>query len=175
MGERYGCKLGASYADVIGWLPSMRPYPEYEGDHTGDFGWAVYAVTHVVYTLNDYCRYLLAPRWLPQEFAFLKRSCAQAIVLDDPDMTGEFLDSLRSFGLAESHTLIAKGIDYLLSSQNPDGSWGDLTADGIYERYHPTWTAIDGLREYAWHGRRLSFPECGPKLLSWAGKDRFSR
>src|SRR5687767_649770 len=27
MGERYGVKLGAAYADVIKWLPVMRPYP----------------------------------------------------------------------------------------------------------------------------------------------------
>ena len=27
-----------------------------------------------------------------------------------------------------------------------------LLVKDIYARYHPTWTAIDGLREYAWHG-----------------------
>jgi hypothetical protein len=172
IGERYGSKLGASFADVIRWLPSMRPYPACEDEQ--DFSWAVYAVTHVVYTLNDYCMYLLSPRWLPQEFAFLKRNLEHAIILDDPETTGEFLDSLRSFGLTENHRLIRTGIDYLLSTQNPDGSWGDMEAEGIYERYHPTWTVIDGLREYAWQGKRLSYPECEPLLISSARKDRFS-
>jgi hypothetical protein len=171
IGERYGCRLGASFADVLGWLPSMRPYPEYHTETDGDFIWAVYAITHVVYTLNDYSMYLLEPGWLPQEFAFLSRAFEHAIALEDPETIGELLDSLRSFGLTRRHPLIAKGIDYLLSTQNPDGSWGDMKAEGIYERYHPTWTAIDGLREYAWHGKRLSFPEWEPLLLSWARKD----
>jgi hypothetical protein len=72
--------------------------------------------------------------------------------MEDAESTGELLDTLKSFGLSEAHPLIQKGKDFLLASQNPDGSWGDLSAKDIYERYHPTWTAIDGLREYAWHG-----------------------
>jgi hypothetical protein len=41
-----------------------------------------------------------------------------------------------------------------------------MKADDIYDRYHPTWTAIDGLREYSWRGRRLSFPKLAPLLKS---------
>lgn len=164
MGERYGVKLGARFADVIKWLPFMRPYPKY-GDGTNPaFYSAVYAVTHVVYALNDYSCYRLSPSWLPHEYAFLKRNLKQAIVMEDPEMMGEFLDTLKSFGLPEDHPLIVKGVTYLLSQQNSDGSWGDLEAEDIYERYHPTWTAIDGLREYAWHGERLSFPQLEPLL-----------
>jgi len=40
---------------------------------------------------------------------------------------GEFLDSLKSFGLAENHPLILKGVNYLLATQNPDGSWAATT------------------------------------------------
>jgi hypothetical protein len=36
-----------------------------------------------------------------------------------------------------------------------------------YQRYHPTWTAIDGLRDYRWRGERLSFPRIKPLLDSW--------
>jgi hypothetical protein len=77
----------------------------------------------------------------------------------------------QSFGLPEDHSLILKGVQYLLAEQNPDGSWGDTEAEDIYERYHPTWTAIDGLREYAWRGKRLCFPELAP-LLKIQGKRR---
>lgn len=146
----------------------MRPYPEHgEGDNY-DFYWAVYAVTHVIYTLNGYSRHALSPRWLPYEYSYLKRNLKQAIVMKDPEIMGEFLDTLKSFGLSPRHPLIKKGMDYLLSSQNSDGSWGDIAgAEDIYQRYHPTWTAIDGLRDYSWR-RGLSFPALKPLLRRWA-------
>jgi hypothetical protein len=156
MGERYGIRLGSRYADVVAWLPAMRPYPRYKTNED-DFYWAVYAVTHVVYTLNDYSLYRLRPRWLPDEFIFLKKNLAQAILMEDPETMGEFLDTLKSFGLTGTHPLIRRGMNYLLSTQNTDGSWGDIEAEDIYERYHPTWTAIDGLRDYAWRGERTRF------------------
>lgn len=156
IGERFGVRLGASLADVMKWLPAMRPYPRYNGGNDPDFYWAVYAVTHVVYTLNDYSRYRLSPTWLPDEYAFLLRNLRKAILMEDPETMGEFLDTLKSFGLPEDHLLMLEGIRFLLARQNSDGSWGDSEVEDIYFRYHPTWTAIDGLREYAWHGQRLS-------------------
>jgi hypothetical protein len=164
IGERYIGRLGASFADVIRWLPFMRPYPRYEDGENPDFDWAVYAVTHVVYTLNNYSLYNLSPSWLPHEYAFLKRNLKQAIAMDDPEMMGELMDTMKAFGLTEAHPLIRKGLRYLLSQQNPDGSWGNADAEDIYQRYHPTWTAIDGLREYAWRGERLSLRRLRPLL-----------
>ena len=161
IGERYGVKLGASFADVIKWLPAMRPYPTHDDDDL-DFYWALYAVTHVIYTLNDYSLCRLSPRSLPDEYAFLKLNLRHFIDMKDAESTGELLDTLKSFGLSETHPLIVQGEDFLLTQQNADGSWGDLSAKDIYERYHPTWTAVDGLREYAWPGglrrRSKSFP-----------------
>jgi hypothetical protein len=168
MGKRYGIKLGASFADVIKWLPAMRPYPTYDDGDNSDFYWAIYAVTHIVYTLNDYSLYRLSPRCLPDEYAFLKLNLRHFIATKDPESTGEMLDSLKSFGLPENHPLIVEGLDFLLTQQNPDGSWGDPDAQDIYERYHPTWTAIDGLREYGWRGG-LRTPQNFRALLSEAG------
>jgi hypothetical protein len=45
--------------------------------------------------------------------------------------------------------MIQEGFRYLLRTQNADGSWGDLT-ESPYGRYHSTWTAVDGLRDYRW-------------------------
>ena len=151
IGERYGVRLGASLREVLKWLPTMRPYPTYDKDET-DFYWALYAVTHVIYTLNDYSHYRLSPRNLPDEYAFLTLNLRHFIDTEDPESMGELLDTLKSFGLSEAHPLIAEGVDFLLAQQNSDGSWGNRSAKDIYERYHPTWTAIDGLREYAWRG-----------------------
>lgn len=167
MGERYRVKLGARYADVIRWLPSMRPYPPLARGYE-DFIWAVYAVTHVVYTLNGYSTYQLSPRWLPDEYEFLKDSLDDVIELGDTDAAGEVLDSLKSFGLSERHPLIRKGVRFLLATQNADGSWGDAEAEDIYDRYHPTLTAVNGLRDYAWTKRALVFPELAPELRRWA-------
>jgi hypothetical protein len=113
--------------------------------------------------LNDYGRYQLSPRWLPCEFEFLKANLEEAIALDDPDMVGEFMDSLKAFGLANNGPMVRRGTQYLLSGQNADGSWGDPNEDDC-ERFHPTWTAVDGLREFAWRGERLSFPNLKPLL-----------
>lgn len=174
-GDRYGIRLGASFRKVLKWLPAMRPYPN-PGRNGEDwnFYWAIYAVTHVVYTLNGFSSYKLSPAWLPDEFAFLKRNLSEAIKRADPEAMGEFLDSLKSFGLADNNPLIRKGSNYLLSCQNEDGSWGDPDEDDVYQRYHPTWTAIDGLRDYLWRGERLSFQRLMPLIEKTAGQTRRS-
>jgi hypothetical protein len=168
-GECYGILLGASYRSVIKWLPRMRPYPGDEGAGKGDFYEQIYAVTHVVYTLNDYSTYRLSPRWLPQEYEFLKNGLGHAMEMHDAEMTGEIMDSLRAFGHTSRHPQLREGMEYLLAEQHADGSWGDLDTEDIYQRYHPTWTAIDGLREYRWRGERLGFPKLLPLLKAMNG------
>ncbi|HVF41809.1 MAG TPA: hypothetical protein VM936_02290 [Pyrinomonadaceae bacterium] len=170
LGERYGVRLGAGYADVLKWLPVMRPYPKRAGGYE-DFIWAVYAVTHVVYTLNGYGTYMLSPRWLPEEYEFLKDSLDEVIDLEDADAVGEVLDSLKSFGLSDRHALVRRGVDFLLSTQNADGSWGGTDAEDAYDRYHPTLTAVNGLRDYRWTQKRLVFPRLLPELKRWARGD----
>jgi hypothetical protein len=167
-GECYGVAASGRFADVLGWLPAMRPYRGREEGRNPDWYDAVYAVTHIVYTLNDYDRYHLSPRWLPAEFAFMKESLREAMATDDAEMTGEILDALKAFKLDDRHALVREGMDYLLACQNADGSWGDPEAAWIYARYHPTWTAIDGLREHEWRGTRLRFPEVKEFLLRQA-------
>jgi hypothetical protein len=154
--------LGAPYRDVIRWISIMRPYPARASLSTNAFIDVNNAITHVIYTLNDYNRYLLSPEWLPEEYQYLTSNLEEAVKLQDPESLGEFLDTLRDFGMTERDALIRVGVDYALSKQNPDGSWGDRTDADIYNRYHATWTAVDGLREYGFHGRRLSFPSLGP-------------
>ena len=167
VGARRGIVVGARYEDVLAWLPAMRPYPVDVADDVECLRDAVYAVTHVVYTLNDYGTYRLSPRWLPQEFAFLKANVSSACERHDPEVLGEVLDSLKAFGLRATHPLMTRGISYLLAAQNEDGSWGDPEEDNMRTRCHTTWTAIDGLRAYAWRGQRLSRPGVAPMLRRW--------
>jgi hypothetical protein len=162
--ERCGVRFGASYRDVLKWLPTMRPYPISAGKDDEFLREAIYAVTHVVYTLNDYGTYRLSPRLLPREFAFLKSNVANACERKDPEVLGELIDSLKAFGLNSGHPLIARGTGYLLESQNEDGSWGDPNEENIRTRCHTTWTAIDGLRSYAWRGERSTVSGLRPLL-----------
>ncbi len=168
IGERYGVRLGASYTDVIKWLPFMRPYRGYDDGNNQEFYWTAYAITHVVYTLNDYSAHNLSPRWLPDEFAFLCEHLNELIALKDPETAGEFLDNLKSFGLTDDDALIRQGTEYVLSAQNADGSWGDVDAEDIYERYHSTYTALNGIRDYAPRREALCFPRLKPLLTRWA-------
>ena len=175
LGERYGVTLGASFREVIKWLPLMRPYRGADGGENTDYYWTVYAVTHVVYTLNHYNVYQLSPRWLPYEFEFLKSNLEEAVRLEDPEMTGEFLDSLKAFGVSDDDPLIRKGTRYVLSRQNADGGWGETEGEDLYLRYHPTFTAVNGLRDIAWRGVRLSFPKLKPMVEGWASNDQEPR
>ena len=163
VGERYGVRLGARYSDVLRWLPALRTYRAAAADSELFYD-TVYAITHVVYTLNDYGRYRLRPGWLPHEFEFLRANLREAVAQRDADMLGEFMDSLRAFGLTEADPEIRAGMEYLLSNQNADGSWGDPAERDVYLRYHPTWNAVAALSEYAWEGYAPSFREVKPML-----------
>ena len=164
--DSYGVSLGASYADVLGWLPGLRPYPAtFEESNFYD---AAYAVTHIVYTLNDYDKYRLRPSWLPQEFAFLKKHLKRLIEANDPETVGEFLECLNCFGLSPSGPLISAGVDFLLATQNADGSWGKTDNEEIYRNYHVTLAATGGLMQVRWRAPRLAFPEIRPLLARLA-------
>src|SRR5262245_19364450 len=170
-GERYGVLLGGRLADVLKWVPRMRPYPKFEQATREQYESVAYAVTHIVYGLNDYTHSRLKPEWLPQEYEFLLGHLKQNIATNDAETMGEFLDTLMSFGLTSAHPLIRTGIEYLLSVQNADGSWGDLHDKDIYKRYHPTWTSVNGLMDYAFpRGEQPSFPAALRAVQGTAGR-----
>ena len=143
--ERYGIQLPVGHADVMRLLPALRPYPRPRSRCYRD---AIYAVTHIVYTLNDYNRSRLPARLLRRERAFLKASLPWAIRQGEPDTVGEILDSLAGCGLADTDPLMVRGRAFLLEQQRADGGWGDEGDD--YGRFHSVWTCIDGLRDYNW-------------------------
>jgi len=168
-GDRYNVRLGGSYRDVLQWLPSMRPYPERSQTSEGIFLDVLYALTHVVYTLNDYGRVLLPRDLLPLEFSYLKANLGSAIAMHDPETMGEFLDTLKGFGLDASDPVIRTGETYLLDTQRPDGTWGPEGEKDFYTLYHAAWTGIDGLKDCRWQGEGISFPELLPLVESMRG------
>ena len=138
----------ATYVEKV-LLPTLRPYPRRGSRHYRD---AVYAVTHVVYTLNDYNRVRIPAHRLRRERAFLRSSIAWAIEQAEPDTVGEIVDSLAGCSVADSHPLMVRGREFLLAQQQADGGWGDEHDD--YGRFHSVWTCIDGLRDYRWQRAR---------------------
>ena len=54
--------------------------------------------------------------------------------------------------------------DFLLDTQNADGSWGDTDTDCAYANYHTTLAAAGGLTRVRWRATRLAFPELKPLL-----------
>jgi hypothetical protein len=158
-GNRYGVLLGADLADVTQWIARLRPYPRFDNASSAAFIHVAYAITHIVYVLNDYGRYRLRPEWLPDEFEFLKSHLMLNIAVDDAETMGEFLDTLKSFGLTQSDPLIRAGMEFVLSRQNADGSWGQADSADVYHRYHSTWTGVNGLMDYTFASEGVSFPE----------------
>ena len=151
--ERHGIKLGVRYIDVLNQLPKLRPYPK---PGTRNYHDSIYAVTHIVYTINYYNRSRLSPGLLPHEFTFLRASMPWALERAEADTIGEIIDSLAAFGVADTDPLMVKGRTFLLENQRADGGWGD--EDDDYGRFHSVWTGIDGLRDYAWRGGGISDP-----------------
>jgi hypothetical protein len=149
-GDRAGILLGARFADVIKWLPVMRPYPPRQPKHNYEYYSGVYTATHVVYTNNDYSQLMLPRDCFAPEMEHLRATLQHAVTDHDAETMGEYLDSLRAFGIGFEDPAIRKGFEFLLSVQNHDGSWGDVHDPDIYGRYHPTWTSVDGLRDYRW-------------------------
>jgi hypothetical protein len=151
-GEINGVQLGASFAEVIQWLPAMRPYPPRTTDP--HFYSTLYSITHAIYTINSYSVYAVDRECLRPEFEYLRANWQEAIALNDPETMGEFLDTLRAFGMTTQDQEIQRGMEFLLSTQNADGSWGNPHDPSIYNRYHSTWAAIDGLRDYRFQPAR---------------------
>jgi hypothetical protein len=141
--ERSGLHLPVAYADVMRLLPKLQPYPRPGSRRYRD---AIYAVTHIVYTLNDYNRTRLPAPLVRRERAFLKTSVPWAINRGEADTVAEIVDSLAGCGLADTHPLMVKGRAFILERQRADGGWGDV--DDEYGRFHSVWTCIDGLRDY---------------------------
>ena len=152
-GDAYGIQLGAPYANVVRWMSAMRPYPVKDGDEKFD---RFYAITHLVYTLNGYQSKRISPALLGPEIEILRVSLKDAIASHDSEQIGECLDTLKAFGL-DNDADVHVGIEYLLSSQRPDGTWTGAK-DDPYTAYHSAWTGLDGLRDYQWRGEVTQLP-----------------
>src|SRR5438477_5754746 len=72
------------------------------------------------------------------------------------------LDSLVAFGLSETNAVIRRGRITCCHARIKTGVGAIMETDDLYSRYHPTWSAIDGLGEIAWRGKAPRFPSILP-------------
>lgn len=163
-GDRFGTPLGAPFAELIKWRSELLPYPTREELGEDAYYDLVYLVTHIVYTQTHYGQRQVEPSDLPEEHAFLESHVAAIMADDDPETYAEFIDTLEAFGeTPDREPLLARAIDSLLDAQSEDGTWGEIDVEDAYDRFHPTWTAIDALKDYHYAGpdaasRRVTYP-----------------
>jgi ribosomal protein L40E len=100
----------ATYREVLQWMPAMRPYLKLSQTTTANFHDTLYTrsrtwSTRSTTTANISCRATSCRRSLP----ISKQNLPEAIALHDPETMGEFLDTLKSFGLNASDEVIRDG------------------------------------------------------------------
>jgi hypothetical protein len=89
---------------------------------------AAYRLTHEVFVAYDYGMQRTQQRLSSEDIAYLRgilpQLLDQSIAADNPDLAAELLCSMTYLGQHDD-PVFRRGIDFLLDSQNPDGSWGD--------------------------------------------------
>ena len=97
----HGCRmrigLGACFFDVLRQVCHAfgRLYPQREALCEKDKHYLTYALTHVIYALNNFDERSLPPSLFPAEVpSYLREQMKHAIRADDPDLAGELLDCL---------------------------------------------------------------------------------
>lgn len=116
----------------------------------------VYAVTHEVYAAYDFGEALDADPFSQGDLDYLSVALPKLMTVwldkKDPDLVAELIACQRYVRMTGDPTY-ARGLEYLLTSQNPDGSWGSYEAmrarlgeyvkQGFY--LHSTMVAIEAL------------------------------
>ena len=125
-----------------------RPFESHSGSSPALAEDHYYLATHIAFILNDYSRLPLCEDDVPWLYEYLRQDFDYLIHTNDIELVGEFVDIFRNLGYTEfNDTMVRKGTEFLLDTQNPDGSWGQFEEDDdAYDRIHYTWCACGGLR-----------------------------
>jgi hypothetical protein len=107
-----------------------------------------YLATHIVYVLSDYNKSRLSAASVADQVRFLEQAGQIYHARGDVETLGEVCDSLKITGRGYDCALMREFLTKLLTTQNPDGTWGPRSHGSSYSRYHTTWTVFNGLLEY---------------------------
>jgi hypothetical protein len=134
----------------------------------------VYHITHEIFVPYEYGERLDVDPFDADDKAYLRGMldalAEKYIAMDNPDVVAELVSCMRYLRFVDS-AAYRQGLSYLLHSQNPDGSWGDLERSrhshgtwGVYHTIlHTTMVALDAVT-VAFHGpwNRGLFGACEP-------------
>ena len=122
------------------------------GMQSSDGGWAAFDVDNNWQFLSD------VP--FADHNAMLDPTC--------PDITGRVIEALCRWGVPADHPAIQRGVEYLLKTQEPDGSWyGRWGVDYIYG----TFLALRGLKAAGYSDREAPVLRAGEWLRSIQNAD----
>lgn len=122
------------------------------GMQSKDGGWAAFDVDNNWYALSE------VP--FADHNAMLDPTC--------PDITGRVLEALCTCGLDRGHAAIRRGVEYLIRTQEPDGSWyGRWGVNYVYG----TFLALRGLRAAGESDREAHVLRAGEWLRSIQNAD----
>jgi len=128
---------------AVAWLLAMQ---------SKDGGWAAFDVD------NDWKALSYVP--FADHNAMLDPSC--------PDITGRVLEALCKYGLPSSHPAVRRGVDYLIRTQEQDGSWhGRWGVNYVYG----TFLALRGLKAAGISDREAYVLRAGEWLRSVQNAD----
>jgi hypothetical protein len=133
----------------------------------------VYQVTHEVFAPYAYGERLDVDPFSDEDKVYLRTTLdfltERYIAQRNPDLVAELVSCMRLLRFVDS-PVYRNGLSYLLQSQNPDGSWGDLERNrrrhGPFGRHHvilhTTMVALDAVT-IAFHDpwNRDLLPQCG--------------
>ena len=169
-GCRMGIGLGACFFDVLRQVCRAfgTLYPKRAKLSEKDLHYLTYALTHVIYALNNFDERSLPPSLFPQSVPqFMREQLQKAIKADDPDLTGELLDCLKCLG--EGGSPAARRAErFLLSSQSAvDGGWVCKGEQDLFSRYHASLVAVAALMDHSYGAHGPVFPRVIDVLPRW--------
>lgn len=144
-----------SFVDVASIFPLVRTYQRIDELGHDFFRLQCYFVTHFIYVMSDWGRHMLQRSLFEEELVFIVSNLHQVISMNDPELTGEFVQCLRILGISHLDSSIWPSIReamiYLLELENycaGESVWSKRT-DTSYDRYHTAYCATIGLMSYS--------------------------
>jgi hypothetical protein len=140
-----------SLADVLKFMPQIRPYKSLQTLGLANFQLQCYFLTHLMFILSGWGAMKLQPvmTYFIEEFLFLTTNLDVVIGLNDPELVGEFLCSLKILGLPDDHLINQRGHLYLLATEKSgaanQGNW--LSGGNFFKKYHTAYCGLIGLKQ----------------------------
>jgi len=105
-------------------------------------------VTHKIFTRTAWCQFRLDPAEWSKEKNFLEFYIGRIIQLQDIELLGEFIQTLKCLGVTEKNNVLKNALQFMMSKYDrQNGGW--LTNTDTFEsKYHATICAVGALIQH---------------------------